>query len=181
MTNYRRKRTQPKEVAKQYRVNKEIPPSQVRVLDEENQMLGIMQLNEAIELAIEKNCDVVEINPKSEPPVVKIIDYNKFSYQQSKSKPKSTSNKNETKTLRVSVRVSINDLQVRGKKADEFLEKGMKVKLQVQMRGREKSHPEVAEETIKTFLSLITFEYIFEAEPKLFGDSSFATIKPKPV
>jgi translation initiation factor IF-3 len=179
MTNYRRKRTQPKDLSKQYRVNKEIVADLVRVLDEENQMLGIFSVAKAIEIAIEKDCDVVEINPKSEPPVVKIIDYNKFAYQQSKSKPKTSATKNETKTLRVSVRVSINDLQVRAKKADEFLEKGMKVKLQVQMRGREKSHPEVAEETMTTFLSLITHEFIYEAEAKLFGDSSFATIKPK--
>lgn len=179
MTNYRRKRTAPKELLKQYKVNKEITAPLVRVLDEENQIIGIFTVPQAIALAIEKNADVVEINPKSEPPVVKIIDYNKFSYQQSKSKPKTSPSKNETKTLRVSVRVSINDLQVRAKKADVFLEKGMKVKLQVQMRGREKSHPEVAAETIKTFLTLITHEFIYEAEPKLFGDSSFATIKPK--
>ena len=179
MTNYRRKRTAPKEIAKQYRVNKEITPGQVRVLGKENEKIAITPLQEAIALAIEKNSDVGEINPKSEPPVVKIIDYNKFAYQQSKSKPKVSTTKNETKTLRVSVRVSINDLLVRAKKADVFLEKGMKVKLQVQMRGREKSHPEVAEETMTTFLKLITFEFMYEAEPKLLGDSSFATIKPK--
>ena len=84
----------------------------------------------------------------------------------------------EDKTLRVSVRISVHDLAVQAKKADEFLKKGIKVKLQVQMRGREKSHPEVASETMTVFLSLLTYEYKIENDPKLVGDSCFVFLKP---
>jgi translation initiation factor IF-3 len=179
MTNYRRRRGKPKDTTRKFKLNKQIRADEVRLLDPEGAMLGIFSAREALAMAQEQELDLIEINPKSTPPVCRIIDYNKFKYLQAKSaqanKPKST----EMKTLRVSVRVSINDLKVRATKAIEFLEKGMKVKLQVKMERREKAHPEVAVETMAKFVSLIDQEkYTFESEPKLIGDSSFAVIKP---
>jgi translation initiation factor IF-3 len=180
MTNYRRKRTPPKDTGKKFNINNQIQAKEVRVLDEEGQMLGIFHIKEAIRIAEEKELDIIEINPKAVPPVVRMMDFYKFKYQQAKSDAAKPKKKDEIKTLRVSVRVSINDLGVRAKKIKEFLEKGFRVKLQVQMKGREKAHPEVAEETMKTFVGLVDVEdYIWESEPKLMGDSVYATMKPK--
>lgn len=180
MTNYRRRRAKPKDTGRKFRINKQIRANEVRLLDEEGAMIGIIPTREALQMAEEKEFDLIEINPKSNPPVCKMMDYNKFKYQQSKANQANKQKKNEMKTLRVSVRVSPNDLNVRAKKAEQFLEKGMKVKLQVQMRGREKAHPEVAEETMLQFISMIDEElFAFESEPKLLGDSSFSVIKPK--
>lgn len=179
MTNYRRRRAKPKDTSKKFRINKQIRANEVRLLDPEGSMLGIFSVKEALAMAIEQELDLIEINPKSQPPVCRIMDYNKFKYQQAKSNQANKQKKNEMKTLRVSVRVSLNDLGVRARKAEGFLEKGMKVKLQVQMRGREKAHPEVAVDTMKNFIEMIETEYAFESEPKLIGDSSFAVIKPK--
>jgi translation initiation factor IF-3 len=180
MTNYRRKRTPQKDTAKKFNINTQITALEVRLLDSEGAMIGIMSRKEALDLAQERELDLIEINPKSNPPVVRLMDYYKFKYQQSKSDAAKKVKKEETKTIRVSVRVSINDLNVRAKKINEFLEKGCKVKMQVQMKGREKAHPEVAEETMRTFIEMINPElYAFESEAKLLGDSSFATIKPK--
>ncbi len=179
MTNYRRRRAKPKDTSKKFRTNKQIRSPEIRLLDPEGSMLGIFSAKEALAMAQEQELDLIEINPKSTPPVCRIMDYNKFKYQQSKSNQANKQKKTEMKTLRVSVRVSLNDLAVRARKAEAFMEKGMKVKLQVQMRGREKAHPEVAEETMKNFVKMIETEYTFESEPKLIGDSSFAVIKPK--
>jgi translation initiation factor IF-3 len=179
MTNYRRKRTPPKDLGKKFNLNQAIQAKEVRILDDEGGMIGVFSIQEALRLAEEKELDLIEINPKANPPVVKLMDYYKFKYQLAKTEAAKPKKKDEIKTLRVSVRVSINDLQVRANKLKEFLEKGFRVKMQVQMKGREKAHPEVAQETMKLFISLIDVEYDWESEPKLVGDSAFATVKPK--
>ncbi len=178
MTNYRRRRAKPKPTGPFYRINQYIKSPQVRLLDEESEMLGVFSIKEALTMSREKELDLIEINPKAEPPIVKLMDYNKFKYQQSKStQTKKTGN--EMKTVRVSVRVSPHDLLVRAKQIEKFIEKGLRVKMQVQMRGREKQHPEVAEETMRDFVKMLECEYTFESEPKRMGDSVFTTVKPK--
>jgi translation initiation factor IF-3 len=179
MTNYRRKKNLPKPVGKRFNVNSQVAGTEFRVINEEGGMVGILSRAELFALAEEKELDIVEINPKAEPPVVKVIDYHKFKYQLQKSESSKPAKGTETKTILVSVRISIHDLKVRVNKIHEFLERGDKVKLQVKMKAREKSHPEVAQETLKTFLSLIEDQYTFENNPELLGDSYIATIKPK--
>lgn len=177
MTNYRRRRTPQRNNHKRYFVNERIRANEVRLIDEEGNMLGIMSLQEAINMADEKELDVIEINPKAQPVICKLMSFSKFKYLQSKNDT-SKNNKKQIKTLRVSVRVSPHDLLVRARKAEGFMEKGMKVKLQVQMRGREKAHPEVAEETIHKFIEMIEAPFEYENEPKRMGDSYYSTIKP---
>jgi translation initiation factor IF-3 len=178
MTNYRRRRAKPKPTGQIFKINQQIKADQVRILDEENQMLGIFDFKTAQDMADEQGFDLIEINPKSDPPIIRMMAYSKFKYQQSKSQtPKKTGN--EMKTVRVSVRVSPHDLVVRAKQIDKFLEKGLKVKMQVQMRGREKQHPEVAVETMDSFVGMLSEGYAFESEPKQLGDSVYTTIKPK--
>jgi translation initiation factor IF-3 len=179
MTNYRRKRPPIRDTTKQFSVNNQITSPEIRVIDEEGGMVGIYAIRDALRMAEEKEMDLIEINPKANPPVVKLIEYTKFKYQQDKAEKTKPKVSTDIKTLRVSVRISIHDLQVQARKADEFLEKGLKVKLQVQMQRREKQHPEVAVETMQSFLQVITQPYLYETEPKLVGDSSYCTIKPK--
>ncbi len=178
MSNYRRKRkASPKDPTKKFNINENIEGEQFRVIDAEGIMLGIFSRSETFAMAEDLGVDVVEINPKADPKVVKLIDFNKLKYQISKNTTKSKAE--EIKTIRVSVRISVNDLKVRAKKVDEFLQQGKKVKLQIQMKGREKSHPEIAQEIMNTFLGLITQGYSFENEPSLSGDSYIASLIPK--
>jgi translation initiation factor IF-3 len=179
MTNYRRKRGKPKEISKKFFVNERIPFFELKVIDDESKMLGIMSKDEALALADEQDKDLVLINPKGEPPVVKLIEYSKFKYLLDKAEKSKTKGGDEIKTLLVSVRIAPHDMKVQAKKADEFLTKGIKTRLQVRMERREKSHPEIAVETMTKFLSMITFEYFLESEPKLMGDSCIALLKPK--
>jgi len=178
MTNYRRRRRPQQAPVTRYTANGRIFATTVRVVDEEGKMIGIMTRNEAIDLAFEQEKDLVLINPKAEPPVTKIIDLSKFKYQQQKAGEGKTK-KEVSKTLLVSVSISDNDLQVRANKAVQLLEKDVKVKLQVKMRGREKAHPQVAEEVINKFLKFIDCEYVIQVPPKQEGDSFTAQIKTK--
>jgi translation initiation factor IF-3 len=178
MSNYRRRRkAPPKDPFKKFNVNKRVTGDQFRVIDGEGNMLGIMSREETMALAEEREADIVEVNPKADPKVVKLIDFNKFKYQVSKTMTKAKGD--DTKTIRVSVRIAENDLKMRANKINKFLEQGKKVKLQVQMRGREKAHPEVARETMNTFLGAIGDTYSFVNEPSHAGDSFFATIQAK--
>jgi translation initiation factor IF-3 len=174
MTNYRRRKRPQKVAPTFHRTNRQIRYNEVRVIDE-NGLVGVMTSGQAIAMAEERNVDLVELNPKATPPVVKLMDYNKFKYQLSKTdgKPKVL----KDKTIRVSVRIGPHDLLVQARKCDEFLQKGVTVKLQVQMKGREKAHPEVAEEVLIEFIKLIAEPFAYIQEPKLVGDSNFATIK----
>jgi translation initiation factor IF-3 len=179
MTNYRRKKAKPKDTGKRYQINERINFPELTVITETGSFVGRMSSEEAINLANEQEKDLVVINPKANPPVAKIIEYSKFKYIQDKSEKNKTKVSNDIKTLRVSVRISVHDLSVQARKADSFLEKNQKVKLQVQMRGREKSHPELAKETMVQFLSLIESPFQTEEEPKIIADSCFVLLKPK--
>jgi translation initiation factor IF-3 len=178
MTNYRRRKNKPKETGKQYRTNEEITAHTVRIIDEMGEMVGVFSLEEAIEKAISEGKDLVEINPKAEPPVAKLIEYSKFKYQAEKAEKTKAKNTSEVKTLLVSVRIAPHDLQVQARKADEFLKKGNKVRLQVRMRGRERSHPQLAMEVMGQFMGMITETYEIDSPAKLMGDSCLTFIKP---
>lgn len=179
MTNYRRKKSKPKEVGRSYQVNNRITAERIRLINDAGEMLGVMSMPEAMKMADEQLMDVVLINPKAEPPVAKLIEYSKFKYQIDKAEKNKPKGGDDIKNLLVSVRIAPHDLGVQAKKADEFLGKGIKVRLQVRMRGREKSHPELAQETMGNFLSMINEQHSMETEPKLMGDSCFALLKPK--
>lgn len=179
MTNYKRKKRTLKPPDKVYLINNKIPYPTVRMVDEEGEMIGIYPLKEGIEIAKEQEKDLILINPKAEPPIVKVIELSKFKYQNQKFESAAKSKASETKILLVSVRISDNDLIVRAKKAETILADGMKVKLQVKMRGREKAHPEVAEEMIKKFMTFIKHEYVVESLILLEGDSYTVVLKNK--
>ena len=179
MTNYRRRKPKPKVLSKVYITNERIVADELRVINEAGDMLGIMTRQEALDLADEQEKDIIEINPKGNPPVVKLIQISKFKYQLDKAEKAKPKVNTDAKNLRVSVRISPNDLAVQARKADEFLKKGLKVKLQVQMRGREKSHPELSMETMLQFLGFVVTPHIIESPAKITGDSCFAQLKAK--
>jgi translation initiation factor IF-3 len=179
MANYRRKprpiySNQP---VMNHALNMNIRQSEVRVLDAENQMLGVMSLSEALEMAFAEGKDLIEINGKVSPALCKIQEYSKFKYQLSKAESAKVDTTPKEKTLRLSVRIGPHDLMNNAKKADEFVIKKNIVKIQIKMRGREKSHPELTYEIMEQFLSMVTQPIDFVAEPKLNGDSNICVFK----
>ncbi len=152
------------------RTNNQIRVPEVRVIDEDGSQLGIMKTADALALAQERELDLVEVSPQARPPVVKLIDYDKFRYHQKKleQQQKKKAKKIDVKGIRLSIRISEHDLNVKAKRAQEFLEEGHKVKVDLLMRGREQAHPELGFEVIKKFLTFIP-SYTVEAETKRQG------------
>ena len=157
---------------KQHLINGEIRFAEVRVTDE-----GIMSIQEANRLAVSKEMDLVLLNDKTTPPICKIMNYEKFIYEQGKKgKPKSL----ETKEIKFGPNTSDNDVEYRVKHITEFLQKGHKVKLSLQFRGREMAHIDRGKELmLKVILAVEEFG-MAESMPSMEGKRMYATIKPKP-
>ena len=152
-------------------INDEIKATQVRVTD-----AGVMSLNEAIELAISKDMDVVLMSANATPPVVKIMNYDKFLYEQNK-KPKQKAL--DIKEIKVGPNTSDNDLSYRIDHIKEFLSKGHKVKITMKFSGREIAYVEKGEQLLLNMVLALKEEGTAEMLPKLEGKNMFLTIRPK--
>jgi translation initiation factor IF-3 len=152
-----RKKRPKKSLIPRYNLNDRIRALQVRVISDEKDNLGIMDTKKALEMAREQELDLVEINPKSNPPIAKIIDFSKFKYQKEKEvrKQKIKSHVSELKGVRLSMRIGEHDLGIRLAQAEKFLNKGDKVKAEIILRGRERGKAPIAYDVIKKFVTLL--------------------------
>jgi len=152
----RKKRPQ-KPLILHYDVNNRIRASEVRLIDADGKNIGVVSLQEALRQAEELERDLVEINPKASPPVAQILDFGAFKYQKEKEvkKQKIGSHVSELKGLRLSIRISDHDLDIRRQQAEKFLHRGDKVKMEIILRGRENSKPDLAFTVIKKLVSLL--------------------------
>jgi len=132
-------------IAKQEtRINRGIRAKEVRVVDDEGELLGILSVPEALAVAEERGLDLVEVSPNADPPVCRIMDYGKFKYQTSKraAEAKKKSAKVEIKEVKMRPKTEEHDYQVKLRNARRFLEDGDRLKVTVMFRGREVTHPE---------------------------------------
>ncbi|MBU2416214.1 MAG: translation initiation factor IF-3 [Patescibacteria group bacterium] len=148
---WRRAKPKPK---KFFRSNNFINSAEVFLIDETGETLGTMSTAKAQQMSRELGLDLVEVDPKANPPVVKIIDLGKLKYERDKRahKQKLQQKKVEIKGIRLSVRIGKNDFDLRLKQGIKFLEKGKKLKIDLVLKGREKQHPEKAREIINEFV-----------------------------
>lgn len=139
---------------KKFRVNREIRIPEVFLIDENEVNVGIVNTFKALQIAEEAGLDLVEVNPKARPSVVKIMDYGQFKYEKDKQaqKQKVKQKKIEIKGIRLSARISKHDFEFRIDQAKKFLEKGNKLKVELLLKGREKQHPEKAVEIMNNFV-----------------------------
>lgn len=151
---HRRKKEEPK---KQYLFNDSITASEVLVLGKDGENLGVMKTSEAITTAQEQGLDLVEINPKTTPPVTKIIDFGQFRYAQEKEAriQKAHQHVVEIKGIRLSLRIGPHDLDIRHVQTLKFLNDGHKVKVEVILRGRENQYGAHAVEVVKKFVEKV--------------------------
>ncbi len=152
-----RKRRPQKPLIPHYNVNEHIQANEIRLLDAEGENLGIFPTEQAIQMAMEQEVDLVEINPKALPPVAQLVAFNHFKYQKEKEakKQKLGAHVSETKGIRLSVRISGHDMDVRRMQSEKFLERGDKVKAEIILRGREHARPDIAFDVIKKFFDLV--------------------------
>ncbi len=144
-------------------------------------MLGVMETREALQMAIDQNLDLVEISPNADPPVCRIMDFGKFRYEESmrqKKARKSQSNK-PMKEVKFHANVGEHDFQTKLNRAKEFLEKGHKVKLSLQFRGRENAHRELGFEVIQRVIKECVDISVIDMAPKLMGRSIVAMLGVK--
>lgn len=143
-------------------------------------MLGLSSLKDALAKAKELEVDLVEISPNAKPPVCRLIDYGKMLYQLKKknAQAKKAQKKPEMKGIRLTFRMGIGDAQRQAKHAQEFLEEGHTVRIQLLMRGREKAHKDIALEKINEFVEMIKEQGELDNKPKISGHQIIAVLKP---
>lgn len=148
-----RKKRPDKPLIPQYRLNEKISSAEVRVIDAAGANIGVYPTHKAVEMARELEMDLVEINPKAEPPVAQILEYGHFKYQKEKEmrKQKINSHVSDIKGIRISIRISDHDLEIRMMQAKRFLERGDKVKVEMILRDRENAKAGLAFEVIESF------------------------------
>jgi len=144
-------------ITKQFRANKQITAREVFLIDHNGEKRGKVSIEEAREIATQNELDLVEVNPKGDCPVVKIMNYGQFKYEEEKKahKQRAQQKKIETKGIRLSVRISAHDFNFRVDQAVKFLSKGNKLKIEVVLRGRERQHPRKVTEVINKFVAKI--------------------------
>ena len=139
------------------RINHQIRIRQVRVIDEENKQLGIMETADALALALHKQLDLVEIAPNQRPPVCRIMDFGKYKYEEKKKEQASRRKQHQVqiKELRVRPATGQHDLEVKMKQARQFLADGDKVLVCCLFRGRQMAHKEVGEQVVREVVKLL--------------------------
>ena len=127
-----------------------IRAKEVRIIDEDKKQIGILPLGEALALANEKDMDLVEIAPKADPPVCRIMDYGKFLYELHKKAQEAKKHQKQIqiKEIKFRPKISIHDYNFKMKHVRRFLNDGNKVKITVMLRGREKAKPELAHQIL---------------------------------
>jgi len=160
------------------KVNGAIKVPQLRVLGEKSENLGVLSLAEAQEKAKEAGLDLVLITESANPPVARIISFDKFRYQKEKELKKQQQRVPESKRVQISPREGAHDLSFKLKRLEEFLQAGHKVEIQVTLRGREKGMQDFARTKLKEFLAKVETPHRIIQEVKAGGRGLITQIDP---
>jgi len=165
---------------KRVRVNRQIRISPVRVIGDDGEQLGIMPVEEALESAEEQGLDLVEVAPNSRPPVVRIMDYGKYKYEQSRKARQAKKKQHTTQLKEVKFRPGIeeHDLEFKLRHARRFLEEGNKVKATMMFRGRQVTHPELGREVLERVAQELDDVGKVESQPRLEGRNMIMVLAP---
>jgi translation initiation factor IF-3 len=162
-------------------INERIRFPTIRVIDADNSQLGIMTPREALQLAEEKELDLVLVTDKADPPVCRIIDYGKFKFEKDK-KEKEAKKKQHTvdvKEVKMRYKIEEHDYNVRLNQAKRFLKDGDKVKATIMFRGREIQHSDIAEDLLKRLATDLTELAEVQQAPKKEGRNMMMLLAPK--
>jgi translation initiation factor IF-3 len=166
----------------QIRVNHRIRVPEVLVIGPDGNKLGVLQTHEALRMAHEQGLDLVEINPKSDPPVCKILDFGKYKYEEKKKQAQARRNQAvvEIKEIKLRPKTDDHDINFKIRAARRFLEAGHKVKFTVRFRGREITHPEKAHEQLDVILKALEDVSNVETRPMMEARAMSLVVAPKP-
>lgn len=164
----------------EHQINEEIRDKEVRLISNDSEQLGIVAIQKAQEIAVEKGMDLVKIAPQAKPPVCKIMDYGKFRFEQAKREKEARKNQRvvEIKEIRLTPNIDIGDLNTKVKNACRFLKDGDKVKVSVRFRGREVTHSSLGQDLLHRFAELCSECSTVEKQPKLEGRQMLMFLAP---
>ena len=162
-------------------INEEIRDREVRVVDQNGEQLGIMPTRQALEMAEDRQLDLVKIAPQARPPVCKFMDYGKWRFEQSKREREVRKNQKviTIKEVRLSATIEDHDVDVKFKNAVKFLKEGNKVKVSIRFRGRQIAHSEIGREVMNDFAERIKEYGTVDRAPQIEGRSMIMFISPR--
>jgi translation initiation factor IF-3 len=163
------------------RVNEEIRVPQVRLIDQDGEMMGVMGARDAMLRAFGVGLDLVEISPNADPPVCKILDYGKFKYEQQKKKNEAKKKQKviEIKEIKVRPNIDENDYQVKMRAMKSFIDEGDKVKVTLRFRGREMAHQDIGVRVLERIRSEMDISTKVEQMPRLENRQMVMVLSPK--
>lgn len=161
-------------------MNNDIRDREVRLIDADGVMLGVRTLNDARELAISKNLDLVKIVPNAVPPVCKIMDYGKYRFEKVKKEKEAKKNQKvvSIKEVRLSAKIEEHDFAFKVKNACKFLQDGDKVKVSIRFRGREMKYTVSGKDILDKFAAAVVNVGTVERQPVLEGKSMIMVLNP---
>ena len=162
-------------------VNEEIRAREVMVITDTGEKLGVISTKEALNLAWDKNLDLVLVAPSAKPPVAKFIDYNKYRYEQQRKKREAKKHQKTVslKEIRLSPKIDIGDFNTKLKNGRKFLDNGDKLKISIRFRGREMAYTNKGRQVMLDFAKQVEDIASVESRPVQDGRNMFMTLTPK--
>ena len=164
-------------------INEQIKASHVLVIGPNGEQVGVKPIQDALTLANYAGLDLVMLNPNQDPPVCKVMDYNKFRYEKQKkekeSLKKQRANMSELKEYRLSPVIDVGDFETKLRNATKYLQKGDRIKLTIRFKGRQMAHTELGREVLERFASRVTDYADIDQKPKLDGKTMTMLLVPK--
>ncbi|MGD8968247.1 MAG: translation initiation factor IF-3 [Anaerolineae bacterium] len=166
---------------KLYRVNRQIRVSPVRLIDADGENRGVVPLEDAVEAAISSSLDLVEVAPHANPPVVKVMDYGKFKYEQEKKAQAARKSQKhvEVKEIQLRPKTADHHRDFKVRRARGWLEDGKKVKVRMRFRGREITYPEIGREQLREIAEELADVGEVEQRPSMDRYSMLMVLAPK--
>ena len=163
------------------RVNEDIRVPQVRLIDQDGEMQGVMTARDALLRAFSVGLDLLEISPNAEPPVVKILDYGKYKYEQQKKAAEARKNQKviELKEIKLRPNIDDHDFEIKMKSAKAFLTEGDKVKITLRFRGREMAHQDIGVKVLERIRTDLEAATKVEQMPRMEMRQMVMVLSPK--
>jgi translation initiation factor IF-3 len=163
------------------RVNEDIRIPQVRLIDQDGEMQGVLTVREAMQRAFAAGLDLVEISPNADPPVCKILDFGKFKYEQQKKRNEAKKKQKviEIKEIKVRPNIDENDYQVKMRAMKSFIEEGDKVKVTLRFRGREMAHQDIGVRVLERIRSEMDTTSKVEQMPRMENRQMVMVLSPR--
>lgn len=164
-----------------HQINEDIQDREVRLIGDDGEQLGIMSTQDAMDIAIQKDLDLVKIAPNSKPSVCKIMDYGKYRFEQTKREKEAKKNQHvvEVKEIRMSPNIGDNDFNVKLRNAQKFISDNNRVKVTVRFRGRQMAHTALGSDLLKRFAKECDEVAVMDKNPKLEGRNMSMFLSPK--